>query len=226
MELPVCSQEGRHHFSPCLPADSPLPGPSRDLDHPRKHCHSSCPLTCLFILTLPKTNRSRRRSWHPCLPHVVLPGPSPGPPTQICFWIPHCLCHTSFQMSYEQQRENEENHIILMNLPTTTTTSSLTSPHQYQQPNLPFTCQRSTPLPPTPGNYSLYSLLSSPLLPSPSFLPHCWWLCNLLYQKRKRYHPLIYSYTHSESPSSDPHLWWPYLLQPSLLWKCSHTSDV
>ena len=35
----------------------------------------------------------------------------------------------------------------------------------YQQPNLPSTCQRSTPLPPAPGNYFSCSLLSSPLLP-------------------------------------------------------------
>ena len=100
MELPVCSQEGRHHFGLCLPADSPLPRPYGDLDHLRKHCHSSCPLICLLLFTLTKTNRSMRRSWHPPLPHVVLPGPSPWPPTQICFWIPRNLCHTSFQTQY------------------------------------------------------------------------------------------------------------------------------
>ena len=96
-ELPVCSKEGRHHFTLGLPADCPLPGPYGDLDHPRKHCNSSCSLTCLLLVTLPETNRSRRRNWPPPFPHVVLPDLSPGPPFQICSWIPHCLCHTSFQ---------------------------------------------------------------------------------------------------------------------------------
>ena len=100
MELPVCSQEGGHHFSPCLSADSPLPGPYGDLDHPRKHCCSSCPLNCLLILTLTKTNWSQRRSWTPHHTHVVLPGLSPRPPTQICTWIPCCLCHPSFQAQH------------------------------------------------------------------------------------------------------------------------------
>ena len=36
----------------------------------------------------------------------------------------------------------------------------LLSDFTYQQPNLPSTCQRSSPLPPTPGNYSPYSLLT------------------------------------------------------------------
>ena len=40
----------------------------------------------------------------------------------------------------------------------------MTSPQWYQQANLPSTCQRSTPLLPTPGNYSSYSLLPSPLI--------------------------------------------------------------
>ena len=53
MELPVCRQEGGHHFSLCLPAHSPLPGPHQDLEPPR---HSSCPLNCLLILTLPMTD--------------------------------------------------------------------------------------------------------------------------------------------------------------------------
>ena len=73
MELPVCSQEGRHHFSLCLPADSPLPG---DLDHPQRTPLLSCPLT------LPKANKSWRRTPHHT--HVVLPGPFPEPSTQIC----------------------------------------------------------------------------------------------------------------------------------------------
>ena len=40
VELPVCSLRtrlGGLHFSLSLPADSPLPGPHRDLDHTRKH---------------------------------------------------------------------------------------------------------------------------------------------------------------------------------------------
>ena len=100
MELPVCSQEGGHHFSPCLPADSPLPGPYGDQDHPKKHWHSSCPLSCLLILTLSKTNWSQRRNWTPHQTHVILPGPSHRPPTQICFWIPYCLCHPYFQAQH------------------------------------------------------------------------------------------------------------------------------
>ena len=94
MKLPVCSLEGGRHFSLCLPADSPLPGPDGDLDHPRKHCHSSCPVIRLLLLTLPETNRSRRRNWTPRLPPVVLPGPSPGPPTQICFFEFHAVSVT------------------------------------------------------------------------------------------------------------------------------------
>ena len=89
MELPVCSQEGGHHFSLRLPADSPLPGHYGDMDHPRKHCHSSCPLKCLLILSLPKTNRTGRRNWlliTPMWTHQVLP-------------LDHLpsLCHSSFQ---------------------------------------------------------------------------------------------------------------------------------
>ena len=55
---------------------------------------------------------------------------------------------------------NIKNHIMLMTL-LATITSSLTSPQLHPQPTLPSTSQRSTPLPPTPGNYSPYSLLSS-----------------------------------------------------------------
>ena len=65
-----------------------------------------------------------------------------------------------------------------------------------------------------------------PSSPSPSFLPHCWWFCNLLYQESKTHQLLIYSCAHPESASPNPHLRRPYLLQPSLLWRCSHTSDV
>ena len=53
--------------------------------------------------------------------------------------------------------QNIENHIILMTL-LTTTTSSLTSPQLYQLPKLPSTCQKSSALLPTPGNYYFYLL--------------------------------------------------------------------
>ena len=43
-------------------------------------------------------NKWRNRP--PRLPNVVLPGSSPGPPTQICFWIPCYLCHTYFQTQH------------------------------------------------------------------------------------------------------------------------------
>ena len=51
MKLPDCSQEGRHHFSLCLSADSSLLGPYGDLDHQRKHRPSACLLNCLLILS-------------------------------------------------------------------------------------------------------------------------------------------------------------------------------
>ena len=57
MELPVCSQEGRPHFSLCLSADSPLPVPYKDLDHPRK---------------LPETNRSPREAVLTWIHHLFL----------------------------------------------------------------------------------------------------------------------------------------------------------
>ena len=69
----------------CLTTDSPLPGPYVDLDHPRKHCPSSCSFNCLLFLTLPETNKSRRRNWTHLI-HMVLPGPSPGPPTSVAGW--------------------------------------------------------------------------------------------------------------------------------------------
>ena len=58
MELLVCSQEDWHHFILRLPTGSPLPGAYQDLDHPRKHCHSSCPLNCHSLSPSPrKTGR-------------------------------------------------------------------------------------------------------------------------------------------------------------------------
>ena len=95
MELPVCSQEGGHHFSLCLSADSPLPGSYGDLDQPKNSATRAAlsTLNCLLILTLPETNRSRRRNWPPHLTHMVLPGhantcslaliPSPVSPKHI-----------------------------------------------------------------------------------------------------------------------------------------------
>ena len=81
---------------------------------------------------------------------------------QACTFHASMKGHTSLPIS-EPQRKREKNHIIMMTL-LTTTTSSLTSPQWCQQPNLPSHCQRSTSLPPTPGNYLPYSPLSSPLL--------------------------------------------------------------
>ena len=66
---------------------------------PLLHCYSSCSVNCLLIVTLSKTNRSRRRSWTPHHTHVVLPGLSPGTPTKISIWIPNCFCHTSFKLN-------------------------------------------------------------------------------------------------------------------------------
>ena len=57
LKLQVSCQEGRHHLSLCLPPDSPLPGPHRDLDHPWEHSHPSCPLRSLLVFTHSKTLR-------------------------------------------------------------------------------------------------------------------------------------------------------------------------
>ena len=50
-------QEGRLHLGIRHPPDPQLPGPYSDLDHHKGHCHSSCPLNRLFVLTHPKTIR-------------------------------------------------------------------------------------------------------------------------------------------------------------------------
>ncbi|KAK0142842.1 hypothetical protein N1851_019207 [Merluccius polli] len=50
---------------------TPLPGPYRDLDHPREHGHSRCPLYYLLVFTHPKTIRVRRGDWTPHLFKVL-----------------------------------------------------------------------------------------------------------------------------------------------------------
>ena len=45
--------------------------------------------------------------------------------------------------------------------------------------------------------------------PSPSSLPHCWWICNLLYQENKRRQLLIYSKTVPEPAQEHvPSMFW------------------
>ena len=75
---------------PCkLSTSWPLPRPGS--------LHKSQPLQ---LSTHSHTPRDKQSNCLLISPNVVLPGSSPGPPTQICFWIPHCRRHPSFQTQY------------------------------------------------------------------------------------------------------------------------------
>ena len=79
----ICTVIFVTHLSLRLSPDSPLPGPYRDLDHPREHNHSTYPFNCLLIFTHPKTIGERTGDWTSHLAKVVLPGPFPGTLDQI-----------------------------------------------------------------------------------------------------------------------------------------------
>ena len=167
MELPVCSQDGRHHFSLCITADSPLPGPYRDLDHPRKH---STPLPLQLNSSTSSTHLtsySPPLHWTPCL-HKVLWFLGTLCYPAHCVWPPHCHFLSPLKIHQVPHAHTSHSHHLL----------------QPEMPIFRATIHRLA-LMSTEG-------ASSTLL----------------------------------STFPNPPLRWPYLLQPSVLWRFSHTSDV